>query len=434
MNMVNIIARKRDGFALTRRELSFFAEGAADGSIPDYQLAAMLMAIYLNGLDDEETAMLTEAMAAAGDSFDLSGIDGVKVDKHSTGGVADTTTLILAPLVASLGVPVIKMSGAGLGFSGGTLDKLSSIPGFRMDLDMETALRYTKERGIALMGQTGDIAPADKRLYALRDVTATVESLPLIAASIMSKKLAAGADAIVLDVKCGSGAFMKTEADALKLARLMIAAGRRAGRRMCAVITGMDEPLGSNIGNSLEVIEAAETLKGRVKGELLEVSLTLGAHMLRLAGRAANEGEGRALLEKALADGDGIKKFKELVKGQGGNPEALEDYSLLPQAAHRLCVKAEKSGYIYSMDTAAIGAAGVETGAGRHKKEDIIDYGAGIIMKKRLGDCVRVGDEVAEIHSGDASKGRAAAKMLLDAIEISADRPVKRSAVREVLE
>lgn len=434
MNMVNIIARKRDGFALTRRELGCFAEGAADGSIPDYQLAAMLMAIYLNGLDDEETAMLTEAMAAAGDSFDLSGIDGIKVDKHSTGGVADTTTLILAPLVASLGVPVIKMSGAGLGFSGGTLDKLSSIPGFRMDLDMETALRYTKERGIALMGQTGDIAPADKRLYALRDVTATVESLPLIAASIMSKKLAAGADAIVLDVKCGSGAFMKTEADARKLARLMISAGRRAGRRMCAVITGMDEPLGSNIGNSLEVIEAAETLKGRVKGELLEVSLTLGAHMLRLAGRAADEGEGRALLEKALADGDGIKKFKELVKGQGGNPEALEDYSLLPQAARRLSVKAEKGGYIYSMDTAAIGAAGVETGAGRHKKEDIIDYGAGIIMKKRLGDSVRVGDEIAEVHSGDASKGRAAAKMLLDAIEISADRPVKMSAVREVLE
>lgn len=434
MNMVNIIARKRDGFALTRRELGYFAEGAADGSIPDYQLAAMLMAIYLNGLDDEETAMLTEAMAAAGDSFDLSGIDGIKVDKHSTGGVADTTTLILAPLVASLGVTVIKMSGAGLGFSGGTLDKLSSIPGFRMDLDMETALRYTKERGIALMGQTGDMAPADKRLYALRDVTATVESLPLIAASIMSKKLAAGADAIVLDVKCGSGAFMKAEADARKLARLMISAGRRAGRRMCAVITGMDEPLGSNIGNSLEVIEAAETLKGGVKGELLEVSLTLGAHMLRLAGRAADEGEGRALLEKALADGDGIKKFKELVKGQGGNPEALEDYSLLPQAAHRLSVKAEKSGYIYSMDTAAIGAAGVETGAGRHKKEDIIDYGAGIIMKKRLGDSVRVGDEIAEVHSGDASKGRAAAKMLLDAIEISADRPVKMSAVREVLE
>lgn len=365
MNFVDSIIKKRDGGKLTKEEIAFFVKGVTDGTLPDYQISALLMAIFLKGMDTEETAQLTMEMAHSGGMFDLSALAGCKVDKHSTGGVADTTTLILAPLVASVGVPVVKMSGRGLGFSGGTIDKLESIPGFRVDVTEEEALRFAKESGIVLMSQTDNLTPADKKLYALRDVTGTVDSIPLIAASIMSKKIAAGADAIVLDVKCGSGAFMKNAADAERLAGIMADMGRHVGRRVTAVISSMAQPLGMYIGNSLEVMEAIEVLKGNVGGDLLEVSLTLGANMLLLAERVQSEEEGKALLLENIRNGKGLAKFKELLIQQGGDVRVIADYSLLPLAEEKWEVKATKSGYLTRMDTAMIGRASQETGAGR---------------------------------------------------------------------
>ena len=357
MNFVDSIIKKRDGGKLTKEEIAFFVKGVTDGTLPDYQISALLMAIFLKGMDTEETAQLTMEMAHSGGMFDLSALAGCKVDKHSTGGVADTTTLILAPLVASVGVPVVKMSGRGLGFSGGTIDKLESIPGFRVDVTEEEALRFAKESGIVLMSQTDNLTPADKKLYALRDVTGTVDSIPLIAASIMSKKIAAGADAIVLDVKCGRGAFMKNAADAERLAGIMADMGRHVGRRVTAVISSMAQPLGMYIGNSLEVMEAIEVLKGNVGGDLLEVSLTLGANMLLLAERVQSEEEGKALLLENIRNGKGLAKFKELLIQQGGDVRVIADYSLLPLAEEKWEVKATKSGYLTRMDTAMIGRA-----------------------------------------------------------------------------
>lgn len=309
MDFQDIIIKKRDKQKLTKEEISFFIHGVTDGSLPDYQISALLMAILLNGMDAEETAQMTMEMAHSGALFDLSSLPGFKVDKHSTGGVGDTTTLILAPLVASLGVPVVKMSGRGLGFSGGTIDKLESIPGFQVGVTEEDALTYGKTSHLVLMSQTDNLTPADKKLYALRDVTGTVDSIPLIAASIMSKKIAAGADGIVLDVKCGSGAFMKTQKDAEALAHIMVEMGQHVGRKVTAIISGMDQPLGMYIGNSLEVMEAMEVLKGNVKGDLLEVSLLLGAHMLLLAGRVQTEAEGKALLQQQIDNGAGIAQI-----------------------------------------------------------------------------------------------------------------------------
>lgn len=426
MNFVDIIIKKRDGKKLTKKEIAFFVNGVTDGSLPDYQISSLLMAILLNGMDAEETAHLTMEMAHSGGMFDLSSVEGLKVDKHSTGGVADTTTLILAPLVASVGVPVVKMSGRGLGFSGGTIDKLESIPGFRVDVTEEEALRFGRESGIVLMSQTDDLTPADKKLYALRDVTGTVDSIPLIAASIMSKKIAAGADGIVLDVKCGSGAFMKDLESAEKLATTMADMGRHVGRKVTAVISGMDQPLGMYIGNSLEVMEAMEVLKGNVDGDLLEVSLILGANMLLLAGRVETEEEGKALLLEQIKNGKGLAKFRELLVQQGGNVHVIDNYDLLPLSPAKLEVKAEKDGYITHMDTARIGRASQETGAGRMFKGQPLDFGAGIVMKKRAGDAIATEETFAIVYSESEEKCRSAADILKKAITIEEKQAAKQ--------
>lgn len=426
MNFVDMIIRKRDGKKLTAEEISFFVKGVTDGSLPDYQISALLMAILLRGMDAEETAHLTMEMAHSGGMFDLSAVDGFKVDKHSTGGVADTTTLILAPLVASLGVPVVKMSGRGLGFSGGTIDKLESIPGFRVDVAEDEAVRFARQSGIVLMSQTDDLTPADKKLYAMRDVTGTVDSIPLIAASIMSKKIAAGADGIVLDVKCGSGAFMKDPESAEQLATTMADMGRHVGRKVTAVISGMEQPLGMNIGNSLEVMEAIEVLKGNVGGDLLEVSLILGANMLLLAGRVDTEAEGKTLLAAQIKNGKGLEKFKELLTQQGGDTGIVDHYDLLPLSSAKLEVKAEKDGFITKMDTALIGRASQETGAGRMFKGQPLDFGAGIVMKKRIGDAIATGETLAVVYSKEEETCRSAAAFLKTAITIesqAADLP-----------
>ncbi|MBQ9091415.1 MAG: thymidine phosphorylase [Anaerotignum sp.] len=418
MNFVDIIIKKRDGGKLTAEEITFFVKGVTDGSLPDYQISALLMAILLRGMDAEETAHLTMEMANSGGRFDLSSVEGFKVDKHSTGGVADTTTLILAPLVASVGVPVVKMSGRGLGFSGGTIDKLESIPGFQVDVTEEKALQFAKENGIVLMSQTDDLTPADKKLYAMRDVTGTVDSIPLIAASIMSKKIAAGADGIVLDVKCGSGAFMKDLESAEKLATTMADMGRHVGRKVTAVISGMDQPLGMYIGNSLEVVEAIEVLKGNVGGDLLEVSLTLGANMLLLAGRVTTEEEGKTLLLEQIRNGKGLEKFREMIAQQGGDVNIIENYDLLPLSSVKVEVKADRSGYITKMDTAMIGRASQETGAGRMFKGQPLDFGAGIIMKKRAGGAIATGETLAIVYSESKEKCDSAAEFLKKAITI----------------
>ena len=433
MNIVDLIIKKRDGGKLTKDEIEFFIKGVTDSSIPDYQVSAMLMAIYFQDLDNEETSELTMAMAHSGGTFDLSSVEGIKVDKHSTGGVADTTTLILAPLVASCGVPVIKMSGRGLGFSGGTLDKLESIPGFKIDVTEKQALEYAKTSGIVLMSQTDNLTPADKKLYALRDVTGTVDNLALISGSIMSKKIAAGADAIVLDVKCGSGAFMKDYPSAVKLAKTMAEIGKSVGRNVTAVISSMDQPLGMNIGNSLEVIEAIEVLKGNVKGDLLDVALTLGAYMLIGAKKVNSVEEGISMLTENINNGKGLAKFRELLIQQHGNPDIIEDYSLLPLSKAKLEVKADSDGYIYSMNTAEIGRSSLETGAGRASKTDSIDFGSGIIMKVRIGDTVSKGDVIAEIYSATEEKCISAGKYLKDAIEIKAEKPEQPKLILDII-
>ena len=436
MNFVDIIIKKRDGGKLTAEEIAFFVKGVTDGSLPDYQISALLMAILLKGMDAEETAYLTMEMANSGGMFDLSSVEGFKVDKHSTGGVADTTTLILAPLVASVGVPVVKMSGRGLGFSGGTIDKLESIPGFQVDVTEEKALQFAKESGIVLMSQTDDLTPADKKLYAMRDVTGTVDSIPLIAASIMSKKIAAGADGIVLDVKCGSGAFMKDLESAEKLAAAMADMGRHVGRKVTAVISGMDQPLGMYIGNSLEVMEAMEVLKGKVDGDLLEVSLILGANMLLLAGRVKTEEEGKELLLEQIRNGKGLEKFREMLAQQGGDVNIIDNYDLLPLSSVRVEVKAEKDGYITKMDTAMIGRASQETGAGRMFKGQPLDFGAGIMMKKRTGDAIATGETLAVVYSESKEKCDSAAAFLKKAITIAEKQaaeqpPLIRKIIRQ---
>ncbi len=422
MKILDLIIKKRDGMKLSKEEIDFFVKGVTDGTIPDYQTSAMLMAIYFRGLDDDETALLTIAMAHSGKIFDLSEIKGIKVDKHSTGGVADTTTLILAPLTASVGLPIVKMSGKGLGFSGGTQDKLNSIPGFNVDIDENHAIEYAKKTNIVLMSQNNELTPADKKLYELRDVTGTVESLPLIASSIMSKKIAAGADAIVLDVKCGSGAFMKDIDSAKKLANIMVAIGKNAGRNVRAIITSMSQPLGNYIGNSLEVIEAIEVLKGNVKGDLLDVTLKLGAHMLMLANITDKEDTAIKILKENIENKKGLEKFREMIIQQGGNPNIIDNYSLLPHCEHEYKVISEYSGYITETNTALIGRASLETGAGRSYKEQELDYGAGIIMKKRIGDKVEKGETIALIYSSSEEKCVSAEEFIKKAIKIEKDK------------
>ncbi len=411
MNMVEIITKKKLGQALTPEEIAYFVRGAADRSIADYQLAALLMAIRLKGMTPEETTELTLAMAHSGETADLSRIPGVKVDKHSTGGVGDTTTLILAPLVAACGVPVAKMSGRGLGHTGGTLDKLESIPGMRVDLSEEAFIAQVQRIGLAVIGQTKALAPADGTLYALRDVTSTVDSLPLIASSIMSKKLASGADAIVLDVKTGSGAIMQDLEGSIALGKAMVEIGALAGKPVTALVTGMAQPLGTHVGNALEVKDAIDVLQGRTQGDLKEVSLLLGSQMLVCAGRAKTPEEGRGLLEQAIASGAGLRKFQEMIAAQGGDPRVCEDLSLLPQAAVKRVARCGRSGYVAAMDTQALGLAAQAMGAGRMRKEDRLDYSVGFVLPVRLGDRVEADTELCTLYArneADAARAEAA--------------------------
>ena len=413
MTMLEIIEKKKFGKELTKEEITFFARAAAEKSVPDYQLSALLMAIRLNGMTDRETTDLTLAMRDSGDIADLSAIPGIKVDKHSTGGVGDTTTLVLAPLVAACGAPVAKMSGRGLGHTGGTLDKLESIPGLSVALSVEDFIRQVKEIGVAVIGQTGKLAPADKTLYSLRDVTSTVDSLPLIVSSILSKKLAAGSDAIVLDVKTGSGAIMHTLEDSLKLAENMVRVGTLAGKPIVAVVTGMDQPLGTHVGNALEVKEAIDILAGRAGGDLLEVSLTLGGYMLQLAGKAGTPEEGKQKMAQAIADGAGLKKLKEMIAAQGGDPSVCDDVTRLPQAKVVREVKCGKAGWVTKMDTMALGLAAQAMGAGRMKVDDELDYAVGFVLPVRIGDRVETETPLCVLHARseeDADRAEAAVR------------------------
>ncbi|OPZ62466.1 MAG: Pyrimidine-nucleoside phosphorylase [Firmicutes bacterium ADurb.Bin506] len=399
MRVPELIMKKRDGGELTEAELKYLIDGMVSGEVPDYQMSALCMAIYFRGMCARETAAMTQAMTVSGSVVNLSAISGIKVDKHSTGGVGDTTTLVLAPMVAAAGGVVAKMSGRGLGHTGGTLDKLESIPGFRVGLSESEFISQVNRIGLAVVGQTGDIAPADKKLYALRDVTATVESIPLIAASIMSKKLATGADAIVLDVKTGSGAFMQKLEDAQKLAELMVEIGTLAGRRMAALITDMSQPLGMAIGNSLEVIEAIETLQGKVGGRLLEVCLELGARMLILSGLAESTEEGKALLSDALSSGRALDKLTQMIEAQGGDSACTRDPWILPVARCTAEIRAEQGGYVQRVDALTLGRAAMAMGAGRSRKEDDVDLACGIVVAKSIGDAVKPGEPLAKLYA-----------------------------------
>jgi pyrimidine-nucleoside phosphorylase len=399
MRMVDIIEKKRNGLELTNEEIQFMIKGYTNGDIPDYQMSAFSMAVFFKGMTKGEQVYLTEAMAESGDQINLSGIEGIKVDKHSTGGVGDTTTLILAPLVASVGVPVAKMSGRGLGHTGGTIDKLESVNGFHVEISNEEFIRLVNINKIAVIGQSANLTPADKKLYALRDVTATVDSIPLIASSIMSKKIAAGADAIVLDVKTGGGAFMKNLDDAKELARTMVDIGNGVGRKTKAIISDMNQPLGFAVGNALEVKEAIETLKGNGPLDLHELCLTLGSHMVVLAEKAADFKQARELLEESMVTGNALNTFKTFLTAQGGDASVVDDPAKLPGAAFRFEVPAKTSGYVAEITAEEIGIAAMMLGAGRVTKESEIDLAVGVVLHKKVGDYARVGDSLLTIHS-----------------------------------
>ena len=409
MHMYDLITKKKHGAALTDEEIAFMIEGYVKGEIPDYQMSAMLMAIWFSGMTDRETAELTQVMARSGDQIDLSAIAGKTVDKHSTGGVGDKTTLIACPIVAACGGKIAKMSGRGLGHTGGTVDKLASIPGYRTELSREEFFHTVETCGISLIGQSGNLAPADKKLYALRDVTATVDSIPLIASSIMSKKLAAGASAILLDVKTGSGAFMKTQEDAIRLAQTMVAIGEAAGRRTVALITDMDVPLGCGIGNSIEVRESAAVLRGEGPADLREVSLALAANMLFLIGKGT-PAACRAMAEHAIADGSALATLCRMVRAQGGDARVLTGEWAFPEAPYSLAVRAPRAGFVTRMDAEAIGEVSVVLGAGRETKESVIDPAAGLILHRKYGDAVQAGAARDALHlaAGDARGGGAA--------------------------
>ncbi|PTK89663.1 pyrimidine-nucleoside phosphorylase [Staphylococcus gallinarum] len=399
MRMVDLIEKKRDGQALTEEEINFFIEGYTKGDIPDYQASSLAMAVYFQDMNEVERAALTMAMVNSGDVIDLSNINGVKVDKHSTGGVGDTTTLVLAPLVAAVGVPVAKMSGRGLGHTGGTIDKLESIEGFHVEISEEKFVKLVNEDKVAVIGQTGNLTPADKKLYGLRDVTGTVNSIPLIASSIMSKKIAAGADAIVLDVKTGNGAFMKTLEDAESLARAMVNIGNNVGRNTMAIISDMGQPLGNAIGNTLEVKEAIETLQGQGPKDLTDLVLTLGSQMVVVGGKAQDLAEARTLLENAIADGSALARFKTFIENQDGDGSVVDDVSKLPQAQYQIDYPATKSGVVTEIVANEVGVASMMLGAGRQTKEDDIDLSVGIVLNKKVGDKVKAGESLLTIHS-----------------------------------
>lgn len=434
MNMVDIITKKRDGGELSPEEIHFFIDNYVKGSIPDYQASALLMAIYFRGLSRAETFALTEAMEFSGDVEDLSDLPGVKVDKHSTGGVGDKTTLVVAPVAAAAGVTVAKMSGRGLGFTGGTADKLEAIPGFRTRLEPEEFRRQLAELGLAVITQTGSLTPADKKIYALRDVTGTVESPGLIASSIMSKKLAAGSDGIVLDVKCGSGALLKDLAEAENMAELMIDIGRNAGRKMVAVISDMSQPLGQAVGNALEVEEAVQVLKGGGPEDLRQLCLELAGEMIWIGGRAESFQEGKNIARKVLEDGSALEKFREMVRRQGGDDRIIEEPERMGSSRDSRDVLAERDGFIAEMAAQEIGRASQHLGAGRLRKEDEIDFTAGIRMHVRIGNFVKEGDVLATLYGADARRLEEAETILEAAVRISTEPAEPPKLIKKIIQ
>ncbi|KQL49220.1 thymidine phosphorylase [Brevibacillus choshinensis] len=434
MRMVDIIAKKRDGGELTTEEIQFLVNGYTDGSIPDYQMSAWAMSVFFRGMTPRETGDLTMAMAGSGEQLDLTSLQGIKVDKHSTGGVGDKTTLVVAPLVAAAGIPVAKMSGRGLGYSGGTIDKLESFAGFAVERTREQFLQQVREIGVSVIGQSGNLTPADKKLYALRDVTATVEAVPLIASSIMSKKIAAGADAILLDVKVGKGAFMKSLDEAETLARAMVAIGSQVGRKTVAVISDMNQPLGFAVGNALEVKEAIETLAGKGPRDLTELALAIGSRMLVLGGLVTNEQEGRAKLEEIMATGKAVEKLAEMVEAQGGDKRDVYEMDRLPKATIIHEVVASEDGYLTAIDAEAVGHASVVLGAGRLTKEMAIDLAVGLVLHKKRGEQVRKGDVLMTIHANKKELLRSALQELDGAFSISTEPPTDQPLIYRIID
>lgn len=445
MNTYDLIMKKRNGGILDKKEITYLVDGFTKGDIPDYQMSAFLMAVYFQGMNDEETANLTMAMAHSGDMLDLSGINGRKVDKHSTGGVGDKTSLIVGPILASLGVPVAKMSGRGLGHTGGTIDKLEGIPGFQTSISEEAFIKQVNEVGLAIVGQTANLAPADKKIYALRDVTATVDNISLIAASIMSKKLAAGADAIVLDVKVGSGAFMKNIDDANALANEMVSIGKLAGRDVTAVITDMNEPLGNNVGNVLEVIEAVECLGGNGESRLMKVSKTLASYMLIAAGKASDVSVAERMIDEVIRNGGAFNKMKEFVAAQGGDTAYLDDITSFNKTSHEKIITGKDmmnaagfsqdktSCYLSSCNNEEIGMTSLILGGGRRTKEDVIDLSVGIVLHKHLGDKIGVNDTVAVLYGNSMDKIDEASKRFVKAYTLSEAKPDENPIIYEVI-
>jgi pyrimidine-nucleoside phosphorylase len=431
--MYDLIEKKKLGKILSEDEINYFIEGYTNGNIPDYQVSALLMAIYFQGMNEEETLALTLSMAKSGEMLDLSEIEGTIVDKHSTGGVGDKTTLIIAPMVAALGIPVAKMSGRGLGHTGGTIDKLESFTGFSTKVEKQDFINNVNNIKIAIAGQTANLAPADKKLYALRDVTATVDNISLIASSIMSKKIASGANGIVLDVKTGSGAFMKKEEDAFKLAKEMVAIGNGLSRDTTAIITDMDQPLGKAVGNSLEVIEAIETLRGNGPEDLVDICLTLGSYMVKTAGKVDTAEEGRKLLEETITTGAALEKLKQLIEAQGGNQQFIDNTDLFSKADIIEEVKATKSGYISHIEADEIGIATMILGGGRETKESTIDTSVGVIIEKKVSDKVSEGDIIAYIHGNDENKIKVAKERILLAYDYSDTQPIKTKFIKGIV-
>ena len=433
MRTVDLIQRKRDGEELAPEEIEFLVDGYTRGDIPDYQMSAFLMATYFSGMSDREVSRLTECMLRSGDTVELSQVPGIKVDKHSTGGVGDKTSMIVAPLAAAAGVIVPMMSGRALGHTGGTLDKLESIPGFRTDLSADEFTKQLGELGLCFIGQTDRLAPADRKLYSLRDVTGTVESIPLISSSIMSKKLAEGVDALVLDVKVGSGAFMKKQVDARRLAQTMVGIGRRMDKKVQALITDMNQPLGFAVGNALEIMEVSQTLQNAGPADLTKLSLELAARMIFLGKKAASLDDARRGAEKHLVDGTAYKKFKQVVQAQGGNPQALDRFELLPNATGMREVSSPRGGYISSINAEDIGTASNMIGAGRDKKDDPIDPAVGIILEVKVGEKVEAGSVLCRLYYTKEDRVDEAAEMVEDAFRISAQKPDERELILEVV-
>lgn len=433
MRMVDLIAKKRDGYVLSAEEIQFIISEYTNGTIPDYQMSALAMAVFFRDMNDQERADLTMAMVHSGDTIDLSAIEGIKVDKHSTGGVGDTTTLVLGPLVASLGVPVAKMSGRGLGHTGGTIDKLEAVPGFHVEIENEEFTRLVNTNKIAIIGQSGNLTPADKKLYALRDVTATVNSIPLIASSIMSKKIAAGADAIVLDVKTGAGAFMKTAGEARALAEAMVRIGNAVGRKTMAVISDMSQPLGFAIGNALEVQEAIDTLRGQGPKDLEELCLTLGSQMVYLAGKAPSIEEARTKLQEAIQNGTAIETLKVFLAAQGGDASVVDDPSKLPQAKYVFDLEAQQDGYVVEIVADEIGTAAMQLGAGRATKESAIDLAVGLMLRKKVGDSVKKGEPLVTVYANSERVAEEVKRKIYESIRISKEEVASPVLVYDIV-